>query len=517
MEPQSSARTFRASYDVTVIGGGANGTAALREIAGAGYSALLVEARDLGSGASGRSSRMLHCGLRYFETPHPVADALRHPRRFGRAFAMARDAMEARAELAGDPGVATRPIELAFPIWRDGPFPRWQIDIGLRLLGLSCRKGPPLERRMMNGAEAAQHPIGRHLRDRDSLTGMATFREYLFEAPERICIDNALAAERHGAEIVVGTRAELLDRATDGLWRVALHGPSGRHEIRSRVVLDMAGSWADDIGTSGPPLVRGTKGAHVIIRLPEGFADRGIATLNRLGRPFYGLPLGHDRFYFGPTETPYEGDARDVRVDRDDVDFLIGEANRILPGLKLSQRDVEQVWAGVRPLTHDPAQPMGARDRKVHDLADRGFANVLALTGGPIMTHRSAGRLLLNAVRARIAAPDGASRDARPAASHGAARHEHAFDLHGILVAREGASWRGMVTPAEAREAALRVAPSLGWDEDRIHLQVETFLAAQEHQFRVADATRQEAGTTRQTTRPTQQGDIHDIPENIGR
>ncbi|MCI1003146.1 FAD-dependent oxidoreductase, partial [Ochrobactrum sp. C6C9] len=56
------------SYDVIVIGGGINGTSAVRELCAAGYKALLVEKGDFANGASSRSSRILHCGLRYFET-----------------------------------------------------------------------------------------------------------------------------------------------------------------------------------------------------------------------------------------------------------------------------------------------------------------------------------------------------------------------------------------------------------------------------------------------------------------
>ena len=55
-------------YDVIVIGAGINGAASARELVRAGYSVLLVDRGDFAAGASSRSSRILHCGLRYFET-----------------------------------------------------------------------------------------------------------------------------------------------------------------------------------------------------------------------------------------------------------------------------------------------------------------------------------------------------------------------------------------------------------------------------------------------------------------
>lgn len=477
-------------FDAVIVGGGVNGTAALRALAGAGYKVMLVEAEDLGSGASGRSSRMLHCGLRYLENPEPVRNAIRHPIRFARALRMARDAMQARAELAQDETVGTRAIELSFPVWRDGPFPRWQLEAGLRLLRQIGPSGVPLDIRSRDAIATRVHPIGRHLRDQDRLRGMVSFREYLFTAPERLCIDNALDAEARGAKLRLMTRAELRGRDAEGIWRVGLDGPDDSTEVRARVVLNMAGSWADGLASFGKRLVRGTKGAHIIVRLPEGFADRGIATVHRGGHPFYGLPLGQDRFYFGPTETPFEGDARNVHADRADLEFLLGEANHLLPGLGLTLKHVEQCWAGVRPLTEDAQRPMGARERKVHDLAPQGFENVLAMTAGPVMSLRSAGRRMLSEVAARIGPPKtratvslGHATQAPTDAVTLAVTHEHAPDLYAVLARRTGAIWSGMVSREDATQTADTIAPLFGWTEQAKTSEIEAFLKRQETEF----------------------------------
>ena len=483
------------TYDVVVIGGGVNGTAALNELARAGYRVLLAEADDFASGASGRSSRMLHCGLRYFETPNPIWDAITKPLRFGRAIGMARDAMLARAELALDQSVATRAIELCFPVWKDGPFPRWQLDLGLRLLGQIGPRNPPLDRRIRSAKEAKLHPIGRHLRSQEALRGMVSVREYLFAAPERLCVENALDAELNGADIFLRTHAQVVTRDLDGLWRIKLSSSIGgaNHEVRARCVLNMAGTWSDKVGNFGKRLIRGTKGSHIIIRLPQGYADSGIATLHRGGHPFYGLPLGQDRFYFGPTETLFEGDAKNVRVDADDIEFLLAEANYLLPGLKLTRANIEQCWAGVRPLTEDPSRPMGARERVVHDLRPQGFENVLAMTAGPIMSHRSGGRKMLAEVIARIGAPKFSSQRSNsqldsPMTTEPeiqAVIREHAFDLHGVLVQRTGTAWQELISRERATDTAKKMASILGWDDQRIAQEIDQFLVRQDMEFQI--------------------------------
>ena len=52
-------------FDVAVIGAGINGCAAAQELAGGGYSVLLVDKGDFGAGSTSRSTRLLHCGLRF--------------------------------------------------------------------------------------------------------------------------------------------------------------------------------------------------------------------------------------------------------------------------------------------------------------------------------------------------------------------------------------------------------------------------------------------------------------------
>ena len=50
---------------VVVVGGGATGTAVLRDLALRGIDAVLVERADLGTGTSGRWHGLLHSGGRY--------------------------------------------------------------------------------------------------------------------------------------------------------------------------------------------------------------------------------------------------------------------------------------------------------------------------------------------------------------------------------------------------------------------------------------------------------------------
>ena len=71
LSPQSREDALEAmaatTLDVLVIGGGVVGGGAALDAATRGLSVGLVEARDLASGTSSRSSKLMHGGLRYLE------------------------------------------------------------------------------------------------------------------------------------------------------------------------------------------------------------------------------------------------------------------------------------------------------------------------------------------------------------------------------------------------------------------------------------------------------------------
>ena len=52
-------------WDIIIVGGGVTGAGLLREAARLGLRTLLVEQRDFAWGASSRSSKLVHGGLRY--------------------------------------------------------------------------------------------------------------------------------------------------------------------------------------------------------------------------------------------------------------------------------------------------------------------------------------------------------------------------------------------------------------------------------------------------------------------
>jgi glycerol-3-phosphate dehydrogenase len=502
------------AYDVIVVGGGVNGVSAVQSLAAAGYDALLIEKKDFATGASGRSSRLLHCGLRYLAPGKSIWDFVMHPGRLAVALRMARQAMQSRAQFVNETPERVRQLRFCFPIWKDGAYSGWQVDLAFKILAGVGPSDVPLDYNRLSPSETARTPLVKWLRDADRLEGVAAFREYQFDGPERICVETALDAERLGATVRNYTALTGMEKAADGSWKVTIQdalAPAETATVRARIVLNTAGIWIDRVSGSAAGdkprrRILGTKGTHIVVRLPDECRDYGVATINRVDEPFYCIPL-RDLHYFGPTETIYEGDPDDVHPTEPEIEWLIAEANHLLPALRLKREDVLFSWSGVRPLTYDEALPKGKRSREIYDYAQDGMPNVYAMTAGPVMTHRSAGKELTDLVAGKLKP----SRPAQPLSYAArpfprdtnapafvesrpdvrlsdiayAAEHEKAVSLADLMTRRTMVSWSADMGYAAAEVAARAAAPALGWDEDRIAAEVSAYRAHLEHCHKV--------------------------------
>lgn len=502
------------TFDAIVVGAGVNGASAAQHLAAEGYSVLLVEKGDFASGSSSRSSRLLHCGLRYLAPGSSMFEFVKHPKRLAVACRMARQAMQCRSQFVNETPQRVRPLTFAFPIYRDGPYKSWQVDLAFKILRALGPKDVPLDYKRLERSEILKTPLLQHLRSPDTLSGAATFREYRFDWPERIVVDTVLDAERIGA--VIRNYTAVSDLRHDGEnWRVQLSdtGDSAGDAVTvsARLLFNMAGIWIDNVnGLGDRPAKRkitGTKGVHIAVRLPPECQEFGIATINRLNEPFYCVPW-RGLHYFGPTETLYEGDIDDIKPTEAEIEGLIDEANWLLPALALKREDVYFSWAGVRPLTYDPDQPMGARSRELHSLASEGMPNAFAMTAGPIMTHRSAGEEVAREAQKHMA-PSGQRRELsyaspefpRDATSPAvvnhdstirmedvrhAARVEQPRTLADIMFRRVGLGWSETMGREGAQHVAEAVSDILDWDEGRIEKEVDDYLRLLERQHSIA-------------------------------
>lgn len=496
------------TFDVVVIGGGIIGASTAREVAAEGYSVLLVEKDDFASGATSRSSRLLHCGLRYFEAPKPVRTFMMHPSRLLNALKMSKQAMKARYEVVKSVPQRVNSINFILPIYSDDDFKPWQIDLGFSVLSRFTPDDVPLDYQRIGKSEALSNPLIASLSNKDKLIGAAKFTEYQFNWPERLCVDAVMDAKRLGAVTLNYTVAKIKD-ASGGERTIELKGHGGKTaQVKASRVMVMAGAWIDrvlsDVESTMPRKSTGTKGAHIVVKLPEACRGQGITKLNSQGEPFYCIPWS-DYHYIGPTETLYEGNPDEVHADSDDVRFLLEETASLFPGLKITHEDIVSTWAGVRPLTFDENQPKGARNKVLHDLSRHGLSGVYALTAGPIMSHRDTGREVVTKLLQEIE-PHGQKTSLEYASEFSlnyadnfysefseesikkAVKDEDARTIFDVIYRRLGIGWDYDALPELDVDHVSRImARELHWTEVDRKSEVETFLRESKRLFDVPD------------------------------
>lgn len=491
-------------FDVAIIGAGINGASAAQHLSAAGYRVLVVDQDDFANGASSRSSRLLHCGLRHLANGSSVYGLMMRPDRLLRSLGTVRADMVARDEIVRTIPERVKAMNFCLPIYRDDPYAPWHMDAAFAMLRMTSLGGVPLDYRRYRASRLDQVPVTPWLRDPDKLRSVAVFREYIFDWPERIALDALFDARRMGARVHNYMEVTALTRDdAKNHWRLSLQDvsqDSRAHEVTASVVLNLAGAWVDRVigrtGENAPRKSNGIKGIHIALQLPPEFADWGIFTYNSLGEPLYCLPW-RGIHYVGLTRTPHQGDASGVYATDPEIDWMLGETNRCLPKLGLTRADVLYSWAGVNPLTHDPEEPLGSREIKIHDLSADNLAGMFTLTGGPIMTHRRVANRLLDHVRS-VLPPSAREQNIRyrpensfgrgegvgitapygqvsPEAIAHSAQHENPKTLADLMMRRLGVGWDVDQGQKLAAQIAGQAAPHLGWSQARTESEIRAY------------------------------------------
>ncbi|MCV5433751.1 glycerol-3-phosphate dehydrogenase/oxidase, partial [Escherichia coli] len=69
-------------------------------------------------------------------------------------------------------------------------------------------------------------------------------------------------------------------------------------------------------------------------------------------RMVFAIPRG-GKTYVGTTDTFYDKDAAVPQMTTEDRTYIINAINYMFPSVKITEKDIESSWAGVRPLIYE--------------------------------------------------------------------------------------------------------------------------------------------------------------------
>ena len=362
-------RLSTGTFDVLVVGGGITGAGAALDAASRGLRVALVEARDLASGTSSRSSKLIHGGLRYLEQ---------------RDFKLVREALHERDLLVSKLAPhLVHPIPFLFPLYRK-VVERPYVGAGLALY--DAMEGPrrpvPFHRHLTTRGAARRAPALRT----DGLAGAMTYYDAQVD-DARYTMTVARTAVAHGALVMTRVSVESL-RRNDGkvIGARVRDSETGRTaDVTAARVVVCAGTWTPSVlgNVDAGYTVRMSKGVHLVV--PRSAIDSETGMIIRTERSVLFLIPSGDRWIVGTTDTDWSGDPASVVASEADVSYLLGCANRVL-ARPLLRSDVLAVYAGLRPLV-DTGATSSTKVSREH-VVSVPSPGLVTIAGGKFTTYR---------------------------------------------------------------------------------------------------------------------------------
>ena len=375
------------AFDVLVVGGGIVGAGVARDAACRGLRTALVERGDFASGTSGKTSRLIHGGLRYLRSYRVglVRQAVRE-----------RDLLLARA-----PSLV-HPLPFVIPAYRGRRPGAWFLRFGLFLYDFLSRD-KTVPRRLWLAADAT---VEREPRlSSDSLAGAGMYYDAWTDDARLVLAVVKDAAE---AGACVANYTEVVELLHDGGGRVV--GARLRDVIENRtfdasarIAVNATGVWLDRLrAPRGIPTIRATKGIHIFLpRTKVGNRHALALTAPRDGRIVFVLPW-NELALVGTTDTDFGGDADHVVPNAGDVAYLLDVVNSAFPQARVTTDDIVSAYAGLRPLLRtrriDARESDISREHAIFEDND----GLISVAGGKLTTHRSMAEDVVDLVSARL-------------------------------------------------------------------------------------------------------------------
>ncbi|UKJ88649.1 FAD-dependent glycerol-3-phosphate dehydrogenase [Theileria orientalis] len=372
-------------FDVLVIGGGCTGTSVALDLATRGLNCALVEANDFASGASSKSTKLLHGGIRYLESAIYNLDF--------QELRFVWKALEERAHMLGTLPYANYPIPIVMPIYKVWQLPYFWVNIKVyEMLArfFCCNETripssffsdksnalfnfPALRTKGLLGAVV--YYDGQHNDSRTNLMMALTST-----------VNNYVPGQKGSTvcnyvKVKKILRDESTDKVVGALVEDVLTGEE--FKVMSEVVVNCTGPFAGEVKKMNDPesqiSILYSRGSHLTVPkkycptpygliIPKTTDGRVLFALPWLNETIIGTTDNRDELHFNPKAT------------KEDIDFITGDASLYMNCSNEQLRsEIKSMWSGLRPLIKgvDDISQTGKLSRgHVIEVDKKGLVNV---------------------------------------------------------------------------------------------------------------------------------------------
>lgn len=365
----SEERELVQNYDVVVIGGGINGAGIAADASGRGLRVLLCEKDDLAQHTSSASSKLIHGGLRYLEQG---------------AFRLVRESLAEREVLLTKAPHLVQPMRFIMP---HQPHLRaaWLIRTGLFFYDHLAKRKSLLASKFIR-FDPEHSPLNQNI-----LQGFEYSDCCVDDA--RLVVLNAIQARENGADILTLTRCIAAQRKTNH-WLIRLENHTGEFEVHARAIVNAAGPWVasfieQQIQEKTPHQLRLIQGSHIV--LPKIYAEEHAYIFQNIDqRVIFAIPYLAKYTLIGTTDREYAGEPDQVKINEDEIQYLLEVSNRYFRKQHTSEHIVHS-FSGLRALPNDASDRPSTvtRDYRITLSVDQHRQlPLLSVFGGKLTTYR---------------------------------------------------------------------------------------------------------------------------------
>ncbi len=360
-----------AEWDIVIIGGGATGLGCAVDAASRGYKTLLAEQYDFGKGTSGKSTKLVHGGVRYLAQGN---------------IQLVMEALRERAYLLRNAPHVTAVFPFVVPVY--SLWHKWFYGIGLQLYDLLAGKLSVGKTKWLNRQQTLKHLQGIH--DKNLYGGILYYDGQFDDA--RLTIELAATAVAQSATVLNYCKADALIKTNDRVTGITVQDTLNNktYTLKTKVVINATGVFADTLmqkdNASNGRLIAPSQGVHIVV--DKKFFPGNVAMMipkTDDGRVLFAVPW-HDKILLGTTDTPVAAITIEPKPLKEEIQFIIHHANRYLTQA-ITQKDVLSMFAGLRPLIHKKSISDTAMLNREHTIIVS-HSGLITVSGGKWTTYR---------------------------------------------------------------------------------------------------------------------------------
>ena len=373
------------TYDMVIIGGGCVGSGIALDATLRGYTVLLLEQDDFASGASSKSSKLVHGGIRYLEKAIKQMDKSHYD--------LVKEAINERAIFLNNAPNWAKKLKINIPIY--SYLKLIYTYFGLFIYKLMAKNRSFWKNSFMAKVKAVL--LFPNIKQ-ENLKGFLSFYDGTF-LDSKMVISLLQTAVLKGA--IVKNYCEVNEFLYDEHHKISgvkyfdkIQNKSC--EINSKVVVNATGANGDTLrrkdDKNATEILALSSGIHIVVSKEYLPSNEGILIPNtRDGRVIFILPY-MNYCLIGTTDnkTLYEANPK---PQEQEIEYLLTEVNNYFEK-PLSKADILSSWSGIRPLINSHKKQTEQMVREHLILKSKN--DLISILGGKWTTYRKMAEDLVN-------------------------------------------------------------------------------------------------------------------------